>query len=424
MQYIKRIVDEELEEKLKYIGAVLIRGPKWCGKTTSAKRIAKSIVEMQNPELQDNYIEIADTRPSILLEGEKPRLIDEWQIAPKLWNAVRYSIDNINMPGQYILTGSATPIDDKDNNLHSGVGRFAFVDMKPLTLYESGESNGKISLKDIVEGKREIDGVTTDLVYEKIAYALCRGGWPSTLNLEKEIALKIAKDYVDVLCESDISKVDNIKKNPTLARTILKSYARLVSTIDSNQAIYADVRSNYADISDKTINSYLNALKKLFIIDEIEAWNPNIRSKTAIRTSPKKTMIDPSLAVAALGITPQELMLDINTFGLLFENLVNRDLSVYARKNGGKLKHYRDRYGLECDNVIHFEDGSYALVEIKLSGSRIKEAEEYLLHLKSLIEGSPNLKTKPLFLMIITASEMAYTTENGVLVVPIGCLKD
>lgn len=422
MKYIKRIVDKEIEEKLSIMGAVLIKGPKWCGKTTSAKQISKSVLEMQNPDLQDNYIELANTKPSLLLEGEKPRLIDEWQLVPKLWNAVRYSVDNIGLPGQYILTGSATP--NEDSTLHSGVGRFAFITMKPMTLYESGDSNGKISLSEIINGKRDIDGIKTELTYEQIAFALCRGGWPISLQLSSDKSLEIAKNYIDVLCESDISRIDGIRRDPLLARAILKSYARQVSTINSNQSLYDDVRANYSDVSEKTINDYINVLKKLYIIEEIEAWNPNIRSKTAIRTSPKKSMIDPSLAVAALGCSPKELMMDIRTYGLLFENLVNRDLSVYVSSIGGTLKHYRDRYGLECDNVIHLNDGRYALVEIKLGGTKIKEAEEHLKTLKNLIKESNQNIPDPEFLMIITGTDMAYSTEDGILVVPIGCLKN
>lgn len=422
MEYLNRIVDDEIKEKLSITGAVQIKGPKWCGKTTSAKRIAKSVLEMQNPDQQDNYVELAKTKPSLLLEGEKPRLIDEWQIVPKLWNAVRYSVDNTGLTNQYILTGSATPVED--DSLHSGVGRFAFVNMKPMSLYESGDSNGKISLSELINGNKKIDGITTDLDYEKIAYVLCRGGWPNSINLSEKLALQISKNYLDVLCNSDISKVDGIKRDPNLARAILRAYARQVSTIDSDKTMYDDIKANYSDVSDNTIIGYLKVLKRLYIIEEIDAWNPNIRSKTAIRTSPKKSFVDPSLAVAALGCSQKELMLDINTYGLLFENLVNRDLSIYARKIGGTLQHYRDRYGLECDNIIHLEDGSYILVEIKLSGTHIKEAEEHLLQLKSLIDESKDVKVKPSMLMIITGTEMAYTTENGVLVVPIGCLKD
>ena len=422
MDYIKRIIDSELKEKLEISGAVQIKGPKWCGKTTSAKQFAKSVIEMQNPELQDNYIELANTKPSLLLEGNKPRLIDEWQIVPKLWNAVRYSVDQSGLTNQYILTGSATPIDD--NSLHSGIGRFSIIEMKPLTLYESGDSNGKISLNDIKNGKCDIDGIKTDFTYEKIAYALCRGGWPNSLKFSEKQALSISKNYFKMLCESDISKVDNVKRDPELTRNILRAYARQVSTINSDKSLFDDIKSNYADVSDMTIINYLRALKRLYIIEDIEAWNPNIRSKTSIRTSPKKSFVDPSLAVAALGCSVKELMLDINTFGLLFENLVNRDLSVYTNKIGGNIKHFRDRYGLECDNIIHFDDGSYALVEIKLSGSRVSEAESHLLELKRLIDESNTIKIKPNFLMIITGTEMAYTTQNNVLVVPIGCLKD
>lgn len=422
MEYVKRIVDDEIKEKLSCLGAVQIKGPKWCGKTTSAKRISSSVLEMQNPDLQDNYIELANIKPSLLLEGDKPRLIDEWQIAPKLWNAVRYSVDNSGLVNQFILTGSATPIDD--DSLHSGVGRFGIVDMKPMTLYESGDSNGKISLKDLIDGKRNIDGIKTDLTYEKIAYVLCRGGWPNAINLSENMSQIIAKNYLNVLCDSDMSKVDGVKRDPFLARTILRAYARQVSTIDSDRALFDDIKANYADVSDVTIVNYMKVLKRLYIIEEIDAWNPNIRSKTSIRTSPKKSFVDPSIAVAALGCSQKELMLDPHTFGLLFENLVNRDLSVYARKSGGILKHYRDRYDLECDNTIHFEDGSYALVEIKLSGSKVKEAEQHLLQLKKLIDESKEVKVKPKLLMIITGTEMAYTTENDVLVVPIGCLKD
>ena len=421
VEYIKRIIDKEIIEKLSITGAIVIKGPKWCGKTTSAKQIAKSVLEMQNPDLQENYIELANTKPSLLLEGDKPRLIDEWQLAPKLWDAVRYAIDKTGMVNQFILTGSATP--NNNVTMHSGVGRFSFVTMKPMTLAESGDSNGRISLEDIKKGKRNIDGITTDLTYEKIAYVLCRGGWPNSLKLSEKQSLEVPKNYIEVLCESDISRIDGVKRNPLLAKAILKAYARQVSTIDSMQSLIDDVRANYADVSDKTIMDYLDVLKRLFIIEEIEAWNPNIRSKTSIRTSPKKSMIDPSLAVAALGASPKDIMLDIRTFGLLFENLVNRDLSVYANSIGGTLRHYRDRYMLECDNVIHFDDGTYALIETKLGGTRIKEAEEHLITLKNLnLKNQPKLG-EPEFMMVITGTELAYTTENGILVVPVGCLK-
>ena len=421
MDYIKRIVDKEIEKKLRTSGAVVIRGPKWCGKTTSAKQFAKSILEMQNPDTEDNYKELANIKPSILLQGEKPRLIDEWQLAPKLWNAVRYAVDTAGDVNQFILTGSATSVEDP--TMHSGVGRFSFVNMKPLSLYESGESNGVISLQDLLDEKTNIDGKQSNLSYEDLVYALCRGGWPNSLKMSKEDALEVAPNYLNTLVNSDISRIDGVNRDPQLASIILKSYSRLVSTIGTNGALFEDIKANYGDISEKTISDYLNVLKKLYIIEEISAWNPNIRSKTTIRTSPKKMLIDPSLAVAALGCSYNELLLDVNTLGLLFENLVNRDLSIYAGSIGGTLNHYRDRYGLECDNVIHFKNGKYALVEVKLSKEKIEEAEEHLLKLKDLISQNPKLK-EPTFMMVITATKTAYKTENGILVVPIGCLKN
>lgn len=425
MSYIKRIVDNEIEKKLRITGAIEIKGPKWCGKTTTAKMFSKSIVEMQNPEMADNYQKLAMTKPSLLLEGDKPKLIDEWQVVPSLWNAVRYSVDKSSLTGQFILTGSATPNEQNKEKLHSGVGRFSIVKMKPFTLYESKDSNGKISLRDIFDNKADIDGKTSNITYEKLAFLVSRGGWPSAINMNEEDALNIAKNYIDVLCESDISDIDGIARNPRLARMILRSYARCISTIGSDKSIYEDVIANYAEVSEKTIIDYLHIFERLHIIDEIEAWNPNIRSKTAIRSSNKKSMVDPSLAVAALGVSPREIMFDVNTFGLLFENLVDRDLSVYARSNNGYLEHYRDRYGLECDCVIHLDDGRYGLIEVKLgSQESIDQAEEHLLKLKSLISENEKMR-QPEFLMIITGfTEIAYTTSNGVMVVPIGCLKD
>ena len=274
-----------------------------------------------------------------------------------------------------------------------------------------------------MDEKVNIDGKQSDLSYEDLVYALCRGGWPNSLKMAKEDALEVASNYLNTLVSSDISRIDGVNRDPQLASIILKSYSRLVSTIGPNGALFEDIKANYGDISEKTISDYLNVLKKLYIIEEIAAWNPNIRSKTTIRTSPKKMLIDPSLAVAALGCSYNELLLDVNTLGLLFENLVNRDLSIYAGSIGGTLNHYRDRYGLECDNVIHFKNGKYALVEVKLSKEKIEEAEEHLLKLKELISQNPKLK-EPTFMMVVTATKTAYKTESGVLVVPIGCLKN
>lgn len=422
MNYLKRIVDQEIQLKMKSSGAVVVRGPKWCGKTTTCTQFAKSKLELQNPDLQDNYLKLANTRPSVLLSGDKPRLIDEWQLAPKLWDAIRYDVDKTSNFGDYLLTGSSVPNDDP--KMHSGVGRFAFVTMKSMSLYESGDSNGTISLKDIIEGNIDIDGKRTDLEYERIAYVLCRGGWPNSVTMNEADSLQIARNYVDTLCESDISRIDGVKRNSDLARMILKSYARQISTINSDKSIYADVVANYREISDKTVLNYINVLKKLYIIEEVKAWNPNIRSKTMIRTSPKKSFVDPSIAVAVLDVNPQDLILDINTFGLLFENLVTRDLSIYTNSIKGRLNHYRDSTGLECDNIIHFNNGTYALVEIKLSGYYIAEADKHLNKLRNLIIMNEPLLGLPEFMMIITGTDLAYTTESGVLVVPIGCLKD
>ena len=426
--YKERIIDKELSRQMKIAGAILIRGPKWCGKTTTCKQRAKSYIELQDEDIDEensNALKLAELKPSLLLEGEKPRLIDEWQLAPNLWNTVRHSVDETGKKGQYLLTGSATPNEKEDKSLHSGAGRFAFLDMKTMSLFESGDSNGKISLSELLKGNRKIDGITSDITYERMAFLICRGGWPDIFNMEDENdSLGISKNYITAVCESDVSRIDGVSRNSELARLILKSYARLDSTIESNQTLIEDVIANNNNVSDRTINDYLAVLKKLYIIDEIPAWNPNIRSKTAIRSTPKKSLVDPSLATALLGISPKELMLDPNAYGLLFENLVDRDLSVYINSIGGTLNHYRDRYGLECIKVAHFDNGKYCLIETKIGSEKsIEEAEKHLLELKDLIEKNDRLR-KPEFLMIITNTKMAYTTKNGILVVPIGCLKN
>ena len=427
-EYRERIIDKELSRQMKIAGAILIRGPKWCGKTTTCKQRAKSYIELQDEDIDDensNALKLAELKPSLLLEGEKPRLIDEWQLAPNLWNTVRHSVDETGKKGQYLLTGSATPNEKYNKNLHSGAGRFAFLDMKTMSLFESGDSNGKISLSELLEGNRKIDGITSDITYERMAFLICRGGWPDIFNMEDEKdSLGITKNYITAVCESDVSRIDGVSRNSELTRLILKSYARIDSTIESNQTLIDDVTANNNNVTDRTINDYLTALKKLYIIDEIPAWNPNIRSKTSIRSTPKKSLVDPSLATALLGMSPKDLMLDPNTYGLLFENLVDRDLSVYINSIGGTLNHYRDRYGLECDEVAHFDNGKYCLIETKIGSEKsIEEAEKHLLELENLIKVNGRLR-KPEFLMIITNTKMAYTTKNGILVVPIGCLKN
>lgn len=427
--YKKRIIDEILLDKLETTGAVIIKGPKWCGKTTTAKQFTKSVIDLQDDsELEKNQL-LAGSDMSILLQGEKPKLIDEWQVIPRIWNSVKSDIDRQNKTGLYVLTGSATPKDKETKNLHSGVGRFSFLEMKTMTLFESGDSNGTISLKDIVDGKVKVSGQKSNINYQELAYITCRGGWPSSLTKSRKLALNVVKEYITGLCESDIIKLDGKIKKPELAKIILKSYARHVSTIESNTTLIDDVQYYYGDVSRQTVMSYINAFKRLYVIEEIPSWNPNLRSKTGIRTSPKKSFVDPSIAAAALECSPEELALDPKTFGFIFENLVNRDLSVYVNKIGGYVRHYRDRYNLECDHVLHFYNGKHALVQTKLSTYNIEDGINKLRELRDLIfENNQNKENKkikePDVLMVITGSDTAFTTEDGIFVVPIGCLKD
>jgi predicted AAA+ superfamily ATPase len=425
--YISRIMDDEIRRKLKVTGAVVIKGPKWCGKTTTAKQFVNSDIDLQSSETSNRYKKIAENDIMLLLEGNKPRLIDEWQEIPQIWNAVRTDVDKQNEPGLYILTGSTTPKDEETKQLHSGVGRMSFVEMKPMTLFETGDSNGSVSLKEIRDGNIKLSGQTSDINYERLAYLTCRGGWPSALKLDEDAALDVSKEYIKALTESDISRVDGRNRNPDLANHILRSYARNVSTVESDKTLFEDIQYNYGSVSESTLFEYINILKRLYVIDEVESWNPNLRSKTSIRTSPKKGFIDPSITTAAMDISPKELALDPETFGLLFENLVYRDLSVYVSKIGGYVKHYRDRYGLECDHVIHFDNGKYGLVQTKLGSSGIEQGIEKLRQLKALIiEKNKKRRTvkEPDFMMVINGYDMAYTTEDGILIVPVGCLRN
>lgn len=422
-EYKKRIVDEILVKKLKGKGAVLIQGPKWCGKTTTAEQISNSILYMAKSDEQEQNKVLAEINPSLLLAGDVPRLIDEWQIAPKLWDAARYEIDHRNAEGQFIFTGSSVPV-DMDEVIHTGTGRFAWLLMRPMSLYESGESTGEVSLKDLFEGKEKIQGIN-NLDIEKIAFLVCRGGWPRSIYMEEEIALEQAFDYYKAIVESDISKVDNISKNPERVKKLMRAYARNMGSQASNETIKSDMIANDSQALDTdTVLSYVNALKKIFVVEESPAWNPNLRSKTAIRTSDTRYFIDPSIAVAALGIGPKDLMNDLNTFGLLFETLCIRDLRVYAESLNGDLYHYRDSSDLECDAVIHLRDGSYGLIEIKLGGDTlINEGAKNLKKLESRIDVEK--MKNPSFLMVLTAiGKYAYKREDGVYVVPIGCLKN
>jgi hypothetical protein len=423
MAYIKRIIDKTISEKMQVVGCVVVRGPKWCGKTTTAEQFAKSVIELQDPVEGAKYREIAENNIKLLLEGNKPRLIDEWQLIPNIWNAIRYDVDKKNATGAYIITGSVTPNDEDTKDLHSGVGRMSFVTMYPMSLFESGDSNGSISLKNILDGSAVIDGQKSEITYERLAFLTCRGGWPSAVKMKDDVlALKVAKEYLDVLCESNIENIEKKKINPALTRAIIRAYSRHVCTIESDKTFYEDIRNIYGNVSDPTIMTYLNTLSRLYVTDEIQSWNPNIISRTNVRTAPKKVLVDSSIACAALQCSPKELALDPLSFGLLFENLVDRDLKIYAAGMGGFLRHYRDRYGLECDHVIHFDNGEYALIQTKLGTKKVKEATEKLIELRNKIKA--NKKKEPKFLMVVTGSDIAYTTKEGVLIVPIGCLKD
>lgn len=420
--YKKRIADEILQRKLKGKGAVLIEGPKWCGKTTTAEQIAQSVLYMANPESKNQNLTLADINPSTLLKGKTPRLIDEWQIAPKLWDAVRFEVDHRNEEGQFILTGSSVPA-DKNIITHTGTGRFSFLLMRPMTLYESLESTGTVSLKDLFASKN-ISGVSK-LSLNDIAFVCCRGGWPRSISMEKDIALDQAYDYYDAIVNSDISKVDGINRESARVKNLMKSYARNVGTQASNETLKEDMINNDSfSLDTDTVFSYINALKKIFVVDEVPAWNPNLRSKTVVRTSDTRYFIDPSIAVASLGLGPDDLINDLNTFGFIFENLCVRDLRVYAESLNGNLYHYKDSSSLECDAVIHLRNGSYGLIEIKLGGDKlIEEGASNLLKLKSKLDTSK--MKNPSFMMVLTATgDYAYKRNDDVYVVPIGCLKN
>ena len=421
--YKQRIADKLLAKKLKSKGAVLIQGPKWCGKTTTAEQIANSILYMAKPEDKTQNILLADIEPSKLLEGKTPKLIDEWQIAPKLWDAIRFEIDHRNTEGNFILTGSSVPA-DMNEVTHSGTGRFSWLTMRPMSLYESGESNGKISLQDLFKNKTNIS-VENKLSLDDIAFLCCRGGWPRSTFMEKEIALEQAFDYYDSIVQSDISKVDNTNRNPERVKKLMRSYARNIATLASNETIKNDIKENESSTLDTdTIYSYIEALKKIFVVEESLAWNPNLRSQTAIRTGNTRYFVDPSIATASLGIGPNDLINDLNTFGFIFETLCIRDLRVYAESIDGTVYHYRDANGLECDAVIHLRNGSYGLIEIKLGGDKL--IQEGVDNLKNMYNKIDTEKMKnPAFLMVITATgNYAYKREDGVYIVPIGCLKD
>lgn len=430
MSYLPRIADNQLEERLEAFGAVLIEGPKWCGKTTTAEQISKSIIRMQDPDMREEYAATAASKPSLLLLGDTPRLIDEWQDAPVLWDAIRTMVDRRQSPGQFILTGSNAV--DKTKILHSGTGRISRMKMQPMSLWESNESNGGISLMELFNNKDlDIDGIKSNMKIEDLINAACRGGWPAFVNMKSDRAkLLIARDYVDTVCRDDISRVDGIKRDERITRAILRSYARNISTLAKNTSLLSDVTaSGEVSLVMSTFEDYVTSLKRLFVIENIEAWCPSIRSKTALRSGLKRGFIDPSIAVAALNLTPQALMTQLKTFGFIFEQMCARDLRAYTPGFGSHLSYYRDRYGLEADLVLHLDDGRYALIECKLGSNEIEEGSKHLLELNRLIqEHNKGEKQVPLrepdLLIILTGGSIAYTRPDGVKIIPLACLKD
>lgn len=430
MKYLQRVADKMLQERLETFGAVLIEGPKWTGKTTTAEQHAKSFIKLQDPDMADEYLATAAAKPSLLLKGEKPRLIDEWQDAPVIWDAVRTAVDKANgVPGQYILTGSNTV--DKAQIRHTGTGRITRMKMYPMSLWESQESSGEVSIRELFDNpKLDIDGVSSKLDVQELIRTACRGGWPATLQMNQKTAMLVAKDYVNSICENDISKVDGKQRNPKIARQIMRSYARNISTLAKKTNILADVTaSGDITISMDTYDDYVEALEKLFVIQDIDAWCPAIRSKTALRSAPKRCFIDPSIAAAAMNISAEALETQLKTFGFIFEQMCIRDLKVYTADFNSHTSYYRDRYGLESDLVLHLEDERYALIECKLGSRDIEEGAKHLTEIRRLIkEYNKTERQVPLrepdLLIVLTGGRIAYTRPDGVKVLPLACLKN
>ena len=418
--YLPRIADEKLKLGLATSGAVLIVGPKWCGKTRTAEEIAKSVIYMQDPDHAEAYKLLADTKPSKLLEGETPRLIDEWQIAPVLWNAVRFAVDKRRSRGHFILTGSVVPPETSD--MHTGTGRISRMTMRTMSLFESGESTGAISLKDLFDGKEDMFN-ESDLSIEKAAFILTRGGWPEAVNEKNEkYALRMVYNYLDAVANQDMSKIDQVERNPDRVYALLRSIARNISTQASAATLHKDLMTNDESLSDKTINDYITALRKLYVVEDLPAWSPHLRSKRAIRTTAKRHFIDPSIAMAALRADSGKLLNDFKTFGYFFESLCVRDLRIYADSLDGSIYHYRDQLNFEVDAIIQLKDERWAAVEIKMGAGQIEKAAENLIKFKNTID--TDKMSAPSFLMVLTATKHAFQLKNGVWVVPIGCLRD
>lgn len=426
MIYKKRIIDEQLNLKLESFGATLIVGPKGCGKTTSAKQKAKSFIEFQDEEQRENLLSVANISPSKLLIGDKPRLFDEWQDAPKLWGTIRKSVDDLGENGLYILTGSSSKDIFKP---HTGTLRISQLKMYPMSLFESEESNGTVSLLELFNHPENFDGCVSNLSIDNLIFAICRGGWPKSLmNKTDRSKLEVAKDLYLQTYSVDISNVDNVKRNPRWAQAILQSYSRNICTLADTKTILGDVKANF-DISQPTFDAYVQALEKLYIIEDIDAWSPAIRSKSVIRASKKRNFIDPSIAVSAMGLSPEYFNTDFKTLGFLFESLCLRDLKIYSSHNNGFISYYHDRYGLEADGVLHLNDGRYALIEFKLGSHEIDEGAKHLNEIERLIKKYNKTKKQcpmrlPNLKIIITGTQFGYKRDDGVLVIPIGCLKD
>jgi len=416
--YLTRIADTLLLEALKASGAVLIEGPKWCGKTRTAQQNAQSVLMMQDPDRKTDYLKTVAVKPSLLLEGATPRLLDEWQIAPVLWDAVRFVVDQRGMTGQFILTGSAVPVDNKTS--HTGTGRISRLRMRPMSLFESGESEGSVSLSDLFAGIPDTSGISR-IPIERLASLLVRGGWPESVQSDDRTGEKRARDYVDAVIHQDVSRVDEVEKSPAKIQALMKSLARNISTEASMATLKGDMGGQDESMTLPTVASYLNALERIFVVEDLPAWNPSLRSKTPLRTSAKRHFTDPSIATAVMGLSAKGLLQDFSTFGFLFESLCIRDLRVYADALDGRVFHYRDKTGLECDAVVVLRDGRWGAIEIKMGAAEFDPAAE---NLKRFVERVDTDKMrKPSFLMILSATEFAYRREDGVHIVPLGCLK-
>lgn len=423
MNYRSRIADKIVRENLEAAGAILIQGPKWCGKTTTAEQMAASKLYMNDPDEMEENLMMSTTAVHRLLAGSTPRLIDEWQLAPQLWDAIRFEIDHREQhTGQFILTGSAVP-PDRSKIKHSGTGRFTWFTMRTMSLWESGESTGDVSLRSLFDGD-EPQGGEKKMEIETLAYLICRGGWPGALDMSEKAALRQAFNYVDAIAQSDMSRVDGVMRDAASVMRLLRSYARHQGGQATVRSLQADMISNDVGMSEGTIHSYLQALRMIFVIEDMPAWNPNMRSKTAIRTSDTRYFSDPSIATAALGIGPDDLLHDLKTMGLLFETMAVRDLRVFAGSLDGQVYHFRDKNGLECDAVIHLRNGKYGLVEIKLGGEKlINEGASNLCTLEKKID-TERMNAPSFKMVLVGVGRYAYRRDDGVLVVPIGCLKD